>query len=78
MGRDRGIERRGEDPLVLGQQVVRELVEVADAADHRGGRDDLVAVRRELAHERRVLRVALDEAVARVLVVRLREAARTC
>ena len=53
MGRDGGVERRGEDPLVLGQQVVGELVEVADPADHRGGGDDLVAVRGELAHQRR-------------------------
>ena len=43
------IERRREDPLVLGQQVVGELVEVADPADHRGRRDDLVAVGGELA-----------------------------
>ena len=34
-GADGGVEGRGGDPLVLGQQVVGELVEVADAADHR-------------------------------------------
>ena len=71
MGGDRRVERRREDPLVLGEQVVGELVEVADPADHRGGRDDLVAVRRELAHQLRVLGVALDEPVARMVVVRL-------
>ena len=49
MGGDRRVERRREDPLVLGQQVVGELVEVADPADHRRGRDDLVAVGGELA-----------------------------
>ena len=38
----------GEDPLVLGQQVVGELVEVADPADHRGRGHDLVAVGGEL------------------------------
>ena len=59
----------GKDPLVLGQQVVGELVEVADPADHRRRGDDLVAVRGELGDQRRVLGVALDEAVARVLVV---------
>ena len=64
-----------EDPLVLGEQVVGELVEVADAADHRRGSDDLVAVGGELAHERGVLGVALDEAVARMVVVGLRQAA---
>ena len=50
---DRRVERRGEDPLVLGQQVVGELVEVADPADHRRRRDDLVDVRGELGHQRR-------------------------
>ena len=75
MGGDRRVERRGEDPLVLGEQVVGELVEVADPADHRGRGDDLVAVGGELRHQRGVLRVALDEAIARVVVVRLRQAA---
>ena len=75
MGGDRGVERGREDPLVLGEQVVGELVEVADPADHRGGGDDLVAVRRELGQERDVLGVALDEPVARMAVVGLREAA---
>ena len=75
---DRGLEGRREDPLVLGQQVEREFVEVADPADHRRGRDDLVAVGREVGEQGDVLGVALHEAVARVLVVRLRRAARTC
>ena len=48
---DGGVEGRGEDPLVLGDQVVGELVEVADPADHRRRRDDLVAVGGELAHQ---------------------------
>ena len=68
---DRRIERRGEDPLVLGKQLVGELVEVADPADHRRRRNDLVAVGRQLGQQRHVLGVALDEAVARVVVVRL-------
>ena len=66
---DRGIERRREDPLVLGQQVVRELVEVADPADHGRRGHDLVALPSQLLHESLVLRVALDEPVARMLVV---------
>ena len=41
---DGRIERRGEDALVLGDQVVGELVEVADPADHRGGGHDLIDV----------------------------------
>ena len=71
MRRDRGIEGGRQDPLVLGEQVVGELVEVADPADHRRGRDDLVAVGGQLAHQGGVLGVTLDEAVARVVVVRL-------
>ena len=74
-GRDRRVERRGKDPLVLGDQVVGELVEVADAADHRRGRDDLVDIGRQLGHQRDVLGVALDEPVARMVVVRLGQAA---
>ena len=68
---DGRIERRGEDALVLGDQVVGELVEVADPADHRRGGHDLIDVGGELAHERSVLGIALDEPVTRVVVVRL-------
>ena len=46
-------------------------MEVADAADHRRGSDDLIAVRGQVAHEGFVLRVALDERVARVAIVAL-------
>ncbi len=73
VGRDGGIERRGQDPLVLGQQVVGELVEVADAADHRRRGDDLVAVGRERPQQPGVLRVALHEPVAGMVVVRTDE-----
>ena len=72
---DRGVERRGEDALVLGEQVVGEFVEVADPADHRRGRHDLIAIRRQVGEQGDVLGVALDEAVAGVLVVRLRQPA---
>ena len=78
MGGDGGVEGRGQDALVLGQQVVRELVEVADAADHRRGRDDLVAVGDELAHEPDVLGIAFDEPVARMVVVATSRVGRTC
>jgi hypothetical protein len=71
MGCDRRIEGRRKDPFVLGDQVVRELVEVADAADHRRRRHDLIDVAGELPHQLGVLRVALDESVAGVSVVRL-------
>jgi hypothetical protein len=58
---DRGVEGRGEDPLVLREQVVRELVEVADPADHRGGGHHLVAAPHQVAQQVDVLRVALDQ-----------------
>src|SRR5207253_11502485 len=45
-----------------------ELVEVRDAADHRGAGDDMVAASRELGQERRILGVAFDQAVPRVVV----------
>ena len=63
-GRDRGVEGGGRDPLVLGEQVVREPVEVGDAADHRRAGDEVVAVGQQLAEQGRVLGVAADEAVA--------------
>ena len=71
--RDRRLEGGREDALVLGEQVEREFMEVADPADHRGGGDDLVAVGGQFGQQRHVLGVALDEPIARVVVVRLRE-----
>ena len=68
---DRRLERGGQDPLVLGQQVERELVEVADAADHRGRGHHLIRIGSELGHERAVLGIALDESIPRVVVVAL-------
>ena len=50
-------------------------MEVADPTDHRGRRHDLVAIGGEVSQEGRVLRVALDEAVVRVIVERLGNAA---
>src|SRR6185369_3981579 len=49
----------GEDPLVLSEQVIGKLVEVADPADHRRGRDDLVALAGEPLQQLGVLCVAL-------------------
>ena len=49
-------------------------MEVADAADHRPPSHHLVDVRGELAEQGGVLRVALDEPIARVVVVGLDQA----
>src|SRR5882762_2650518 len=68
MGADRGVEGGGADALVLGEQVVRKLVEIGDAADHCCPGDELVAVRGQVGHQFRVFGVALNEVVARVLV----------
>ena len=67
---DGGVEGRGGDPLVFRQQVVCEFVEVGDSPDHRRPRDHLGAVRGKLGEERRILGVALDQSVARVVVER--------
>ena len=75
VGRDRRVEGRRQDALVLGDEVVGELVEVADPPDHRRGGDHLVAVRRQPGEQVDVLRIALDEAVAWVVVVRAGERA---
>jgi hypothetical protein len=72
---DRGVEGGGGDALVLGDQVVGVAVEVGDAADHRGADHEVVAAVEQLRDELGVLRVALDQAVARVRVVGLRDAA---
>src|SRR6266550_677570 len=71
----RCVEGGSADALVLGQQVVGELVEIRDAADHRGPGDDMVAVHRELGQEPGVLGVAVDQAVARIVVKRPRDRA---
>jgi hypothetical protein len=63
-----GVEGGGADALVFREQVVGELVEIRDPPDHRGSRNELVAVGRELGQEWRVFGVALDEVVARVAV----------
>src|ERR1022692_4555293 len=44
MSIDGGIEGGGGDAFILRQQIVGELVEVADASDHRGGRDKVITV----------------------------------
>ena len=50
-------------------------MEVADATDHGRRRHDLIAVRCQPAQKIDILGVALDELVARVIVVRLGETA---
>ena len=66
MGVDGRVEDGGGQALVLGEQVVGELVEVADAADAGGAGDGLVGVAHQLGEQADVLGVALDEPVARV------------
>ena len=64
---DCSIKGGGADALVLRQQVIRELVEVGDAADHGGARDHLVAVDGKLGEELSVFGIAFDKPVARVV-----------
>ena len=45
---DGRVEARGDDALVLGEQVVGVLMEVADPADLRGAGDEVIAVFRQL------------------------------
>src|SRR5207237_9365493 len=63
---DRGVEGGGDDPLVFRQQVVRELMEVRDSADHGSARDDVIALGRQLCEQLDVLGVTLDQPVARI------------
>ena len=67
-GVDRRVEGGRADSLVLGEQVIRELVEIRDTADHRRACDDVVAVDGELCEELRVFGVAFDQAVVRIVV----------
>ena len=66
---DGRVEGGGGDPLVLGEQVVGQLVEERDPADDRRAGDELVAVGQQLLQQADVLGVAGDAAVARVGVV---------
>ncbi len=75
VGLDGGVEGGRQDPLVLREQVVGELVEVADPADHRGRRHDLVAAADQLPEEIHVLGVSLHQPVTRVVVVALADRA---
>jgi hypothetical protein len=71
VGVDRRVEGRGEDPLVLREQVVGELVERGGPGNEAGRRHDLVDFHGQLAHQLRVEDVAVDKPVARVGVVRM-------
>ena len=61
IGRQGRVERRRRDPFVLGKQVVGELVEVRNAADHRGPGDEVVAIGEQLLEQPGVLGVAANE-----------------
>jgi hypothetical protein len=61
VGVDGGVEARGHDALVLGQEVVGVLVEVADPTDHGRPEQRVVAVCEQLLQELDVLRFALHE-----------------
>ena len=65
VGPDRRVEGGRGDPLVLGEQVVGQLVEKRDPADDRRAGDELVAVGQQLLEQPDVLGVAGHAAVAR-------------
>ena len=73
-GADGGVAGRRDHALIGGQQVVRIGVEVGDAADHRRAGHEVVAREQQLGHQLGVSRVAFDEPVVRVGVVRLGDA----
>ena len=68
---DGRVESGSGDALVLRQQVVGELVEVADAADHGRRRHEVIAAFQQLVQQLFVFRIALDEAVVGMFVVAL-------
>jgi hypothetical protein len=63
------VEGRRDDPFVLGQQVVRILVEVGNPTNPRRGGQKVVALARYSAQEIGVLGVAPLEQVAGMIVV---------
>ena len=66
VGLDGRVARRGDDPLVGGQQVIGVRMEVRDAPDHGRARDQVVASRQQSGEQLGVAGVALDQAVARI------------
>src|SRR5208283_5111957 len=71
VGMEGGVEGGGGDALVFRQQVVGELMEIADAADHRGASDKVVAVGKKFLQQVNVLAVGFDEFITRMFVVGL-------
>ena len=51
MGMDGGVKGRGGDALVFGEQVVSELVEVTDAANHGRGGHEMIAIAQEFLEQ---------------------------
>src|SRR6202042_3065636 len=74
-GGQRGVAGGRDDPLVGGEQVVGVGVEIGDAADQGRGCDEVVAVGQQLRHQPDVAGVALNEPVARMVVVGLHDPA---
>src|SRR5439155_10064654 len=68
-GTDGGVKGRGDDPLVLGQQVIGKLMKVTDSTDHGCPGQDLVAFESEPGQKRDVLGVTLDQPVSGMAVV---------
>jgi len=68
---DRRVDRRGDDALVLGEEVVGVGVEVRDSADERCPGDEVVDILEEADHEVLVGNVPDDQLVVGVVVVRL-------
>ena len=64
---DRGVEHGGGETFILREQVVSEFMEIADAADARRPRDDLIHVAHQFTEQACILGVALNEAVRRML-----------
>ena len=68
---DRGVERGRGDPLVLRQQIVGQLVEIADPADHRRAGDEMIAVGQQFFQKFSVFRVTANELVAGIVLAGL-------
>ena len=66
---DGRVARRGGDPVVRREQVVRALVEERDPSDHGGERDEVVAAVERGPQHAWVARVAAHLGEARVVVV---------
>src|SRR6266581_7750277 len=68
-----GVEDGGGQAFVLGEQVVGELMKIADAADARRAGDNLIDIAGQLAQHADVFGVSLNEPVTRTPERRLLE-----